>query len=116
MENRILINGVWYQKCLEQRPIKVDYTEYTCIEHETNDYRWVANILSNNGKLRGEPWINFTDKVRRAEDVWDNPSWFKGVLENSPESMLGAIESMNEEGVRHFQAFIKVLMEKGWLN
>jgi hypothetical protein len=121
MEDKILINGVWYKRCdandTSHNDIEVDYTDYKGCIYETVDYCWEAHILiDKNGNHRGDLWIEFTDKVKRTEDIWDNPIWFKGVLENNPGSIEEAMESMDNEGVRHFKAFIKVLMEKGWLN
>jgi len=120
MEDKILINGVWYKRCDaddKNLDIEVDYTDYKGCLYETVDYCWEAHILiDQNGNHRGDPWIDFTDKRKKIEDIWDNPLWFKGVLENNSGSIKEAMESMNNEGIRHFQAFIKVLTQKGWLN
>ena len=41
-------------------------------------------------------------------------NWFKGVLEDNPESMKDAIRSMDDEGIKNFKLFLNKLKDKGW--
>jgi hypothetical protein len=41
-------------------------------------------------------------------------NWFKGILENNPDSMKDAVESMCSDGIKDFKLFLNKLKDKGW--
>jgi len=121
MEDRILINGVWYvretEPKTETKEIEViDFIGSIC---ETDDYVWKASRLyKDDGETFYEGFdIEFTDKTTLPwkEEHWDNMNWFKGVLEDNPESIKDAIRSMDDEGIKDFKLFLNKLKDKGWL-
>jgi hypothetical protein len=121
-KDRIQIDGVWYVKEEPtQNKIEIEdhqLTQYQTIIYETDDYCWEASrIYKDDGKtfFNGVD-IEFTDKEGDCKkDYWDNDNWFREVYENVEESLETARESMNENGIAHFQAFVGKLIEKGWL-
>ncbi len=120
MEDRILINGVWYvrETQLEEEIILDDLTQTLNIIYENGDYSWEATrIYKDDGESFYDGFdIEFTDKRIKPwkEEYWDNMKWFKGVLEDDSHSMKLAEEAMNNEGIKHLKAFLKYLKEKGW--
>lgn len=122
MENRIQINGVWYVK--EENvpappPISFNSDDVTHFEgcvYENNDYCWEATrIYKDSGKeFHGGVSIEFTNKITKEVEYWDNDSWMKNVLRNNEEAVELARESMNSEGIILFRAFLYFLMDKGW--
>jgi hypothetical protein len=120
MEDRILINGVWYvretEPKTETKEIEViDFIGSIC---ETDDYVWKASRLyKDDGETFYDGFdIEFTDKTTLPwkEEHWHNMNWFKGVLEDNPESMKDAIRSMDDEGIKDFKLFLNKLKDKGW--
>jgi len=91
MEDRLLINGVWYVRETEPETEtkEIETTEFIGIVYETEDYVWKASkYYKDDGfSLYPDIDIEFTDKTTTpwAEDMWDNMNWFKGVLVNSPD-------------------------------
>ena len=121
MEDRILINGVWYvretEPKTETKEIEViDFIGSIC---ETDDYIWKASRLyKDDGETFYEGFdIEFTDKSIKPwkEEHWDNIYWFEGILEDNPESIKDAIRSMDDEGIKDFKLFLNKLKDKGWL-
>ncbi len=121
MEDRIKINGIWYVK--EEQTDDVDPVTITPIEFigftaESDDYVWeVTRQFREDSTLSAVLDIKFIDRTSKPwkEDYWDNIGWVKGVLENNPESILEAQTSMSTDGIKYFQAFLKILKNKGWL-
>ena len=131
MENRIEINGVWYVRedaiddpldYLEDEEMNLTFSEECC--YETDKYCFVASRIRKDGGDEFYPDISitFTDKRRGdrdtwKEEYWDNNNWFKGIIEEDPES----IKSLNEEtelcsqGKRQFKEFLNRLVEEKWL-
>lgn len=114
MENRIQINGVWYVKEEKQQPKidKIIYFKGAVFENE--DYVWKATkIEKEDGSFFDGLDIEFTDKREKPwkEEHWDNDNWFKGILDNNPDSMEYAKESMGDEGIKMFKAFLTKLVE-----
>jgi hypothetical protein len=131
MGNRIEINGVWYVRedaitdsldHLEVEEMDLTFTE-EC-HYETDKYCFVASRIRIDGGDEFYPdiTIEFTDK-RSAnrdtwkEEFWDNNNWFKGILENNPESInsFNKDTDLCEQGKQQFKAFLHRLKEEGWL-
>ena len=120
MEDRILINGVWYVRETEPETEtkEIETTDLICSVYETEDYVWKATrIYKDDGETLYPGFdVDFTDKTKtpwKTED-WDNKNWFNGVLENDRHSMKLAGEAMDNEGIKHLKAFLKYLKDKGW--
>ena len=124
-KNRIQIDGVWYVKEEPtQNKIEIEdhqLTQCQTLIYETYDYCWKAFRIYKDDWVTfyDEVGIEFLDKEGDREDwkeeYWDNNNWFRGVYENNEDSLKEARESMDENGIAHFQAFIGKLIEKGWL-
>ncbi len=115
-KERIQINGVWYVQ--EEQPIQLDIAEFIGLVYENDKYCFEATqLVKNKDEYYPGVDVEFIDKRTKPwkEEYWDNESWLIGVYENNPESMPEARESMCEEGIKVFQAFIKVLIDKGWI-
>lgn len=121
MEDRILINGVWYVRETEPQTEtkEIEIIDFIGSLYETDDYVWKASRLyQDDGETLYDGFdIEFTDKNIKPwkEEHWDNMNWFKGVLEDNPDSMKDAIESMGYQGVKDFKLFLNKLKDKGWL-
>ena len=68
-----------------------------------------------------DPSVKITDKRPGNNDTWithesDNPRWMLGVLDDSPDSMLDAIEIFGTGGLEEFRAFIRHLIEVNWID
>jgi len=120
MEDRILINGVWYVRETEPETEtkEIKTIDFIGTLYETEDYAWKASkIYKDDGEtLYDGIDIEFTDKRTKPwkEDHWDNMNWFKGVLEDNPDSMKDVIKSMSYQGIKDFKLFLNKLKEKGW--
>ena len=129
MEKRIEINGVWYVRedaindsldILDEEEMDLTWTE-ECI-YENDDYCFVASRIRRD---EGEEFypdidIKFTDKryhgkTEFVEEYWDNNSWFRGTLENNPESLEHLREALCDKGVKQFKMFLRKLVEVKWL-
>jgi hypothetical protein len=120
MDDRILINGVWYVRETQPEETKeIVLTESIASLYETDDYVWKAiRFYKDDGETLYDGFdVDFTDKRIKPwkEEQWDNMNWFKGILENNPDSMKDAVESMCSDGIKDFKLFLKKLKEKGWL-
>ena len=130
MEDRIQINGVWYtrednQPTQEIKPLKrEDVTAFKGFVYETDKFCYEVTIIAKSGLFEeGEYYdnidIKFTDKRIKpwVEDHWDSMAWFKGVLENNPESINTLLvgDGMSREDVDGFRSFLAFLKQQGWL-
>ena len=120
MERRIKIGDVWYVR--EEQPIEeieMDVIPFDGRVFETDLYCFEATRLYH---FDGAPYegcdIKVTDKRVKPwkEEHLDNPIWFIGVLENNPESMDEAREMLCDRGIAEFRAFVRDLINVGWLN
>jgi len=131
-ENRIQINGEWYVKesTITDKKLVIedsDITRYEGAVYENENYCWEATKdYRDDGTLYEGVDIKFTNKsTGKIEywdnddcgkiEYWDNDDWMVRVYENEAAAMETARESMNEEGVAHFQAFLGKLVEMFWL-
>ena len=128
MEDRIQINGVWYKR--EEPKIEtpkyeindLNVTKHLSYSFESTDFCFEAIRLY---KDEGETFfdsidIEFTDKRVKPwkTDFWDNPSWFKGILDNDPEALNdedGTIKDLGSSGLGQLQGFLAYLKDKKWL-
>jgi hypothetical protein len=128
MEDRVQINGVWYKR---EDP-KIETPEYEITDRnvtkhlsyifESTDFCFEAIRLY---KDEGETFfdsidIEFTDKRVKPwkTDFWDNPNWFKGILDNDPEALNdedGTIKDLGSNGLGQLKAFLAYLKDKKWL-
>lgn len=129
MENRIEINGVWYVRedaindsldILDEEEMGLTWTE-ECV-YENDDYCFVASRIKKDDSEEFYPDIDikFTDKryhgkTEFVEEYWDNNSWFRGILENNPESLEHLREALCDKGVKQFKMFLRKLVEVKWL-
>ena len=124
MENKIQINGVWYVRedsitKKEEEAIELHPTYFKGCAVETEDYCWEATMIEReDGTYYGGVDIQFTDKTVKPwrDEHWDNEKWMVGVYKNDPDSLADAKAVMNDKGVKYFQAFIGLLIEKGWID
>ena len=124
MEDRIQINGIWYVR--EDAP-KEDYEEcepLDLIECQTLTYEDDELCLEAIKLIHDEvPYaldidIQYTDKLAPKpwkEELWDSNSWMKAVLDDEPEAIKSALESMKKSQLRTFKKFLTALRERGWL-
>jgi len=130
MEDRIQLNGVWYtrednQPTQEIKPLKrEDVTAFKGFVYETDKFCYEATIIAKSGLFEEGEYhdnidIKFTDKRIKpwVEDHWDSMAWFKGVLENNPESINTLLvgDGMSREDVDGFRSFLAFLKQQGWL-
>ncbi len=128
MENRIQINGVWYKR--EEPKIEtpkyeindLNVTKHLSYSFESTDFCFEAiRLYTDGGKAFFDSIdIEFTDKRVKPwkTELWDNPNWFKGVLDNDPEALNddeGTIESLGPNGLGQLKAFLAYLRDKKWL-
>jgi hypothetical protein len=139
MEDRIQINGEWYIReqpdaeleavlhpfRKEIKPLKrEDVTGFKGFVYETDKFCYEVTIIAKSGLFEeGEYYdnidIKFTDKRIKpwVEDHWDSMFWFRGVLENNPESVKELLigDRMDREDVDGFRSFLAFLKQQGWL-
>jgi hypothetical protein len=124
MEDRIQLNGEWY---VREQPnpepefeLNIDnIIRFRGISYESDKYVFEATII----RKPSSDWeyydcdIEFKDKRTRpwVEDLWDNITWVKGVLNNNPESLVELRKTVCPQGEAEFKAFLKVLKQEGWL-
>lgn len=116
MKDRIEIDGVWYVR--ESNSIEFyeyDFIGYVC---ECDDYYFEATRLQKeDGTYNKYITIKFTDKRGGREnwkdDFWDNNSWFRGILNDVPESLQGLKEDNID--IDTVKEFLKKLVDKEWL-
>jgi len=123
MQDRIEINGVWYirEDLSNNQKEDIELNFSTTATYENNEYCWEATRLCKDESqvsFYEDIYIEFTDKrtIPWKEEFWDGNVWTISVMNNDPEALKEARESMCDEGVKTFQLFLKKLKEKGWLN
>jgi len=123
MEDRIQLNGEWYVREQPNPEPELDITDniirFRGISYESDKYVFEATIIRKPDS-EFEYYdcdIEFKDKRTRPwiEDLWDNPTWVKGVLNNNPESLEELRKTVCPQGEAEFKAFLKILKQEGWL-
>lgn len=125
-KDRILIDGEWYVKDNNAKPIKIEEITYS-IRCAWENEDWFFEAIA---ALRGDEIdvndryddfdIIITDKRIKGKENWivnviDNPHWMIGVLTDRQESMVEANEMFDSEGLEYFRAFVSYLIGIGWL-
>ena len=119
-KDRIKIDGVWYVKETAPKKITLDPTHFVGCVAENSDFCFQAKkLLHDDRSMYPGVDIEFTDKRGNREDwkteYWDSDAWFRGIYNENPESMETAYETLDEDGVEFFRAFIGYLIEIKWL-
>jgi hypothetical protein len=123
MEDRIQLNGEWYVREQPNPEPELDITDniirFRGISYESDKYVFEATIIRKPGS-EFEYYdcdIEFKDKRTRpwTEDLWDNPTWVKGVLNDNHESLVELRKTVCPQGEAEFKAFLKILKQEGWL-
>ena len=123
MEDRIQLNGEWYVREQSNPELELDITDniirFRGISYESDKYVFEATIIRKPGS-EFEYYdcdIEFKDKRTRpwTEDLWDNPTWVKGVLNDNHESLVELRKTVCPQGEAEFKAFLKILKQEGWL-
>lgn len=129
MENRIEINGVWYVRedtindsldILDEEEMDFTWTE-ECI-YENDNYCFVASRIKKDDSEEFYDTIDIkytdkrlSDRTEWTTEHWDNVSWFRGILENNPESLEYLREVLCDKDVKQFKMFLRKLLEVKWL-
>ena len=125
MENRIKIGDEWYVKESSinktEDSIHIDSTMSQHILFETDECCFdVSRIYRDDEETFYDGVsIEFTDKRKSyadwKEELWDNDRWLIGVLNNDPESLSSARESLSEKGISELKCVVRQLVNKGWI-
>jgi hypothetical protein len=122
MQDRIEINGVWYIRedlaNTQEEDLELSFSLQAM--YENDKYYWEATRLYKENyqtDFYDDIDIKFSDKREKPwkEEHWDSNQWFKEVMNNDPESLKDARESMCEDGIKTFKLFLNKLQEEGWL-
>jgi hypothetical protein len=116
--NRIQINGIWYvpeSEVTELPDIAMDYSE--SLQYEDSQLLFRAERLyDDDGKPFPDIYIEYTDKVNKKTDTWDNPYWMRNVLLDDDDAIEHAREVLDNNGIRYLKAFLtKLRDEHKWL-
>ena len=128
MNNRIEIDGVWYTREDNTTPEVIPQLEpsvsFEGLVFESDLYCFEATRLrDDDGEFYDkECSIKFTDKSKYSGlgdveigEIWDNAEWMIGILNNDPEAIEEALESLCSQGIEEFRVVVKELAEKGWI-
>ena len=126
MKNRIEIDGVWYTRedntTPEVKPRLEPSIAFEGLVFESDLYCFEATRLrDDDGEFYDkECSIKFTDKsiihdIDKFQEYWDNAEWMIGILNNDPEAIEEALESLCSQGIEEFRVVVKELAEKGWI-
>jgi hypothetical protein len=128
MKNRIEIDGVWYTREDNTTPEVIPRLEpsiaFEGLVFESDLYCFEATRLrDDDGEFYDkECSIKFTDKSKYSGlgdveigEIWDNAEWMIGILNNNPEAIEEALESLCSQGIEEFRVVVKELAEKGWI-
>ena len=130
MKNRIEIDGVWYTRedntTPEVKPRLESSIAFEGLVFESDLYCFEATRLrDDDGEFYDkECSIKFTDKsITIVDDTsgiirdeyWDNAEWMVGFLNNDPEAIAEAEETLCPQGMEEFRIVVQELAEKGWI-
>jgi hypothetical protein len=130
MENRIQVNGTWYVREDSTPPRGIiltqnDVTHFQGAVYEDDEYCFEASKIyrnfEGNEKYDDSLDIEVTFKSRGIpmneweKEYWDHLGFFKGILENNPESLDTLSQNLTPEGVKTFKAFLVYLKGINWL-
>ena len=123
MNNRIEIDGVWYTRedntTPEVKPRLESPIAFEGLVFESDLYCFEATRLrDDDGEFYDkECSIKFTDKKidTNNPEYWDSAEWMVEFLNNNPEAISEAKESLCPQGIEEFRVVVKELAEKGWI-
>jgi hypothetical protein len=123
MNNRIEIDGVWYTRedntTPEVKPRLESPIAFEGLVFESDLYCFEATRLrDDDGEFYDkECSIKFTDKKMDTNnpEYWDSAEWMVEFLNNNPEAISEAKESLCPQGIEEFRVVVKELAEKGWI-
>ena len=126
MKNRIEIDGVWYTRedntTPELKPRLESSIAFEGLVFESDLYCFEATRLrDDDGEFYDkECSIKFTDKsiihdIDKFQEYWDNAEWMIGFLNNDPEAIAEAEESLCPQGIEEFRVVVQELAENGWI-
>ena len=126
MKNRIEIDGVWYTRedntTPEVKPRLEPSIAFEGLVFESDLYCFEATRLrDDDGEFYDkECSIKFTDKsiihdIDKFQEYWDNAEWMIGFLNNDPEAIAEAEESLCPQGIEEFRVVVQELAENGWI-
>ena len=123
MKNRIEIDGVWYTRedntTPEVKPRLESPIAFEGLVFESDLYCFEATRLrDDDGEFYDkECSIKFTDKKMDTNnpEYWDSAEWMVEFLNNNPEAISEAKESLCPQGIEEFRVVVKELAEKGWI-
>ena len=123
MKNTIVIDGVVYVRADKQDIVPqsvIENVEDKCIQYNGIYYEDDVISLKTERTEDNETIysIEYTDKTVKPwkEEYFDNPNWFIGILENSPESNKDFKETFKKEHQQEvFKAFLLKLKSMAWL-
>ena len=126
MKNRIEIDGVWYTRedntTPEVKPRLESSIAFEGLVFESDLYCFEATRLrDDDGEFYDkECSIKFTDKsiihdIDKFQEYWDNAEWMIGFLNNDPEAIAEAEESLCPQGIEEFRVVVQELAENGWI-
>jgi hypothetical protein len=118
MEDRILINGVWYIREEPRPEVEVTPVYSLVAEYNFGNFNWRAIKLYKDDEitLYSGVDIEFTETVAGSEvrEYWDGQDWIRGVHEGDSDSIKVLMERVDKNTADHFRAFLKCLKDKGW--
>ena len=117
MEDRILINGVWYIREESKPEVEANPVYSLVAEYNFGNFNWRASKLYKDDEtLYSGVDIEFIETASGSEvrEYWDGQDWIRGVHEGDSDSIKILMESVNVEGAAQFRAFLKCLKKKGW--
>ena len=122
MKNRIEIDGVWYTRedntTPEVKPRLESPIAFEGLVFESDLYCFEATRLrDDDGEFYDKDCsIKFTDKsLFEKDEFWDSAEWMVEFLNNNPEAIAEAKESLCPQGIEEFRVVVKELAEKGWI-
>lgn len=125
--DRIEINGVWYvredsQPTQPEDSIEIEEIHTEALTFETDECCFEVSRMYQDDDVTFFDGVDiqFTDKrpsdrTDWTVDYWDNDKFLIGVLNNNPESLADARESLSERGISELKYVVRRLIERGWL-
>ena len=118
-ENRIQINGTWYVK--EEIPAQTEpqdllYTQQCLLELDQCVFE-ASRLYKdyNNNVFYDGIDIEYTNKITKESDCWDNIRWMKLLLDGDKEALDEVSDTLNKSEIAQLKVFIGTLIDDNWL-
>jgi len=117
MKKEITIDGIRYVQAEEQE--KINHTFYITpfrgaeVETDTSRFEFTVLEMDRETDQLSIPCIEYTNKITKQTEIWDNEIWLSSVLENK-ESDKELKELSNEDKSAIIQ-LLEVVKEKKWI-